>query len=82
MAQEHRQAFDEPGRDAYRHGPVEFGGKATLSVEEVGEVLGIGRSLAYQGVRDGSIPSLRIGRRLVVPAVALSDLLTRGGWKS
>jgi hypothetical protein len=29
----------------------------------------------YQGVREGAIPSLRIGRRLVVPTAKLRDLL-------
>jgi excisionase family DNA binding protein len=38
---------------------------------EAGEVLGISRSLAYELVRRGEIPSLRLGRRIVVPVHAL-----------
>jgi excisionase family DNA binding protein len=52
--------------------------RATLTVEDAAEVLGIGRSAAYEGVRRGEIPSLRIGRRLVVPRAALERLLAAG----
>jgi excisionase family DNA binding protein len=53
---------------------------ATLSVPEAAAVLGISRGTAYEGVRRGEIPALRLGRRLVVPARALLQLLgVRGG---
>ncbi|MFP5255153.1 MAG: helix-turn-helix domain-containing protein [Acidimicrobiia bacterium] len=47
----------------------------TLTVEQTAKVLGIGRSTAYDLVRTGDIPSLRLGRRLVIPAAALADAL-------
>ena len=53
--------------------------RATLTVEEAAELLGIGRSNAYQSVRDGSIPSIRLGKRIVVPVAALERLLNNGG---
>jgi excisionase family DNA binding protein len=46
-----------------------------MTVEEAGEVLGISRSLAYAAVSDGSIPSIRVGRRILVPAAQLNALL-------
>ena len=49
--------------------------RMTVSVEEAARLLGIGRSLAYEMVREGKIPSLRFGRRVVVPLKALEDLL-------
>ena len=49
--------------------------RLTMSVEEASEALGISRSLAYELVRGGEIPSLRLGRRVVVPARALEDLV-------
>lgn len=49
--------------------------KAVYTVTEVAALLGIGRGSAYQAVREGTIPSLRIGRRLVIPAAALERLL-------
>lgn len=53
--------------------------RATITVEEAAELLGIGRSNAYQSVRDGSIPSIRLGKRIVVPMAALKRLLNSGG---
>ena len=43
----------------------------TMSVEEPGKLLGIGRSSAYGAVRRGELPSLKIGRRILVPRSAL-----------
>lgn len=44
-------------------------------VEEVAELLGISRPQAYKAVKDGIIPSLRIGRRLLVPKARVEELL-------
>jgi excisionase family DNA binding protein len=49
--------------------------RKTLSVAQAGEVLGIGRSAAYQAARAGQIPTIRIGRRLLVPIIALEEML-------
>jgi excisionase family DNA binding protein len=46
-----------------------------LTVEEAGRRLGIGRSLAYQLARCGKIPTIRLGRRLVVPRKRLERML-------
>jgi len=51
--------------------------RPTLSVEEAGELLGVGRSLAYQKAASGELPSIRLGRRLVVPTAAILRLLGR-----
>ncbi len=45
--------------------------RPTLTVTEVAEILGICRTSAYEAVRNGQIPSLRIGNRLLVPTAAL-----------
>ncbi len=47
----------------------------TLTVEEAGEQLGISRALAYEAVRRGEIPSIKIGRRILIPKAALHRLL-------
>jgi excisionase family DNA binding protein len=39
----------------------------TLTVEEAAAPLGISRPFAYEAVRRGEIPSIRIGRRVLVP---------------
>jgi excisionase family DNA binding protein len=38
-------------------------------------MLGIGRGTAYEAVRAGDIPSIRLGKRLVVPRRALVRIL-------
>ena len=48
----------------------------TVTVEDAARILGISRGLAYTAVREGTIPSIRIGRRYVVPTVALVQLLS------
>ena len=53
--------------------------RKTLSIPEAGEVLGIGRSAAYEAARAGQLPAIRIGRRLLVPVVALERLLEQAG---
>ena len=50
---------------------------AALSVEEAGALLGISRDLAYDLVATGELPSVRLGRRLVVPRRALEEALRR-----
>ena len=49
--------------------------RETLTVEEAAEVLGIGRLLAYEAARRGELPTIRVGRRLLVPRRALDALL-------
>ena len=53
--------------------------KKTLSIPEVGKVLGIGRSAAYEAARSGQLPTIRIGRRILVPLVALERMLDQAG---
>ena len=49
--------------------------RPTLTVDMAASVLGISRNSAYEGVRSGQIPSVRIGRRILVPTARLIDLL-------
>lgn len=51
---------------------------ATMTVTQTATVLGISRSSAYECVRLGSIPSIRLGRRIVVPRRAIDALLASG----
>ena len=46
-----------------------------LTVERAGEILQISRASAYQAVALGEIPSIRIGRRLLVPRAKLMAML-------
>ena len=48
---------------------------ATMSVEAAGQLLGISRSAAYRAANAGTLPALRVGRRLLVPTAKLHQLL-------
>jgi excisionase family DNA binding protein len=53
----------------------------TVSVEEAGKTLGCSRNTAYEAVRRGEIPVIRIGKLLRVPKAALERLLSGAGPK-
>jgi excisionase family DNA binding protein len=46
-----------------------------LTVDEAAAYLRLARSSVYQAVRERVIPSVRIGRRVVIPKRALARLL-------
>jgi excisionase family DNA binding protein len=50
----------------------------TVTVDDVAARLGIGRNQAYAAVQEGKIPSIKIGRRWLVPRAALDRLLSSG----
>jgi excisionase family DNA binding protein len=50
--------------------------KLTLTVPEAAELLGIGRTAAYEAARTGELPTVRLGRRVLVPREALARFLT------
>jgi excisionase family DNA binding protein len=49
--------------------------KLTYTITEVAELLGISRTSAYECVHRGEIPSLRLGRRLLVTRAGFEQLL-------
>ena len=62
-------------------GEIAIGGEGkspVLTVDEVAVLLKISRGLAFQGVRDKSIPSIRVGRRILIPRRALMRMLGEG----
>jgi excisionase family DNA binding protein len=50
----------------------------TMSVDELAKALRIGRSQAYAAVRKGEVPSIKIGKRYLVPVAALKRMLQIG----
>lgn len=55
------------------------GNKRTISVEEAAEVLGVSRPTAYEAVKRGQIPCLRICGCMRVPVEALERQLRHPG---
>lgn len=51
----------------------ENGAALLFSVAEAAKLLGISRNLAYDLVREGRLPHIRLGRRVLVPRFALEQ---------
>lgn len=47
----------------------------TLTVDEAAALIGVSRSTAYDLVATDELPTVRLRRRILVPASALADLL-------
>jgi excisionase family DNA binding protein len=53
--------------------------RLTYTLTEAASRLGISRALAYEAAHRGELPVCRIGRRVLVPRVALLRLLGQDG---
>ena len=51
--------------------------KLCFSVTEAAKRLGLSRNLTYEAVKRGDIPSIKIGKRLLVPIAALEHFLNK-----
>jgi excisionase family DNA binding protein len=47
----------------------------TVTVDEAAALLGLSRNGTYNAVRDGSLPSIRVGRAIRIPTSKLRALL-------
>jgi excisionase family DNA binding protein len=50
-------------------------GRATITVEEAAELIGVSRGVAYQSARQNELPVLHLGRRIFVSVPGLLRLL-------
>ncbi len=50
----------------------------TYKVDEAARLLGIGRNQCYEALKRGDLPSIRLGKRLLIPRAALDRLLDGG----
>ncbi len=49
--------------------------RKTYNIEEAGRMLGVGRNQAYEAAKSGQIPTIKIGKRMLVPKAALDRML-------
>jgi len=61
-----QQPHDEPARRTY-------------TMREAQRVIGVGESTLRALVRTGALPSIRIGRRVLLPRRAVDDFTASGG---
>lgn len=55
------------------------GTKQTLTVSEAAEILGVSKPMVYSLIRDGSIPAINVGKKILISKLVLSDWLKNGG---
>jgi excisionase family DNA binding protein len=53
----------------------QLAGQATITIEQTAQLLGLGRTAAYEAARRGEFPTRKLGRRLLVPVPALLSWL-------
>ena len=51
----------------------------TYSIPEAGKILGYSRNTAYEAAKRGELPTIRFGKKIRVPKVALERLLNVEG---
>lgn len=49
--------------------------RLTMTVIEAARLLGISRGSCYEAIRAGQVPSIRIGRRVLVPRALLEAMI-------
>ena len=49
-----------------------------ITVPEAAAMLGVSRNFGYELVRQGQLPVIRLGKRLLIPRAALEKMLERG----
>lgn len=61
---------------------MQNGEKLALTVKETSELLGLSRNSTYQGVLTGEIPCVKVGKRILIPRLALEKMLAEVGNKT
>lgn len=51
--------------------------EAVLSMNQTAALLGINRATVRARIRDGSLDGVKVGRRVLIPAKSVRDLLER-----
>ncbi len=79
--QTHRRALDELEAailEGFMHQqPSEEDGQQLLSVQQVCQLLGVGRSWVYQRINSGQIPSVQMGGNLRVKREDLQEYIAK-----
>ena len=79
--QTHRQALDELEEailEGFMHlQPSEEDGQQLLTIQQVCQQLGVGRSWVYQRINSGQIPSVQMGGNLRVKRQDLQEYIAR-----
>jgi hypothetical protein len=64
------------GRQAGRILAAKWDDRDAFTIEEAGEIVLISRGSSYLAAKTGDLPVIRVGRRKIVPRLALERLLS------
>ena len=56
-----------------------IGEKLCVDVPQAARWLGLSRNFTYELVKKGELPSIRFGKRILIPRIALEKRLEKGG---
>ena len=59
-----------------RHTAIEK--RLCITVPEAAAMLGLSRNFAYELVKQGELPSIKFGKRILIPRIALEKMLGKG----
>lgn len=54
---------------------------ATYTPKGLATYLGVGKAAVYKGLKDGTIPSFRMGKKFIIPRSAIQQWLEKAGNK-
>jgi excisionase family DNA binding protein len=69
-------AGPDPKMHNWRILDAEWDGKTVFTVTEAAKILRISKWAAYEAVKNKELPTVQIGRRLIVPRLAVERLLS------
>ncbi|WP_352231331.1 DUF2283 domain-containing protein [Paenarthrobacter sp. R1] len=72
----HEQARRKAAEGHYSAEVEAIMSKPTMSVDELATILGVGRRQAYDAVRQGTIPSIRLGKRILISTRIVESILS------
>ena len=49
--------------------------RRTFTIPEAAIIVGVGKSTLYEHVKNGDVPCVRLGRRVVIPAHVIESML-------
>jgi excisionase family DNA binding protein len=53
--------------------------RLVVNVKEASELLGLSRASTYQGISTGEIPSIKVGKRILIPLIRLEKIMDEAG---
>jgi excisionase family DNA binding protein len=54
---------------------AKWDGRTTFRVREAAEILSMTTWCCYEAIKQGQVPAIRIGKRVIVPRAALEQML-------